>query len=229
MKYVGGPAAAPKPAVDVQAPAVAWKEVVGHMEASRETYGPGKDTDWAIQNARVVMQCMQMRANQVSRDLSMAANVKWILDQNPKARIVLWAHNFHVSDGGVEHMGASLRKTYGDKMVVFGFGFSEGSFQAMESGKGLHDFTVPPSEGSLDVMYASTGIPIFALDLRRLPKNGSVSEWFRQPQPARTVGAVYSEQSAGGYIQPLNAPQSFDAMLFVKKTTAARKNPPLPN
>ena len=36
-----------------------------------------RDIEWAVQNARVVLQAMQMRAGQVSRDRSMADNVKW--------------------------------------------------------------------------------------------------------------------------------------------------------
>ncbi len=31
-------------------------------------------------------------------------------------------------------MGAALRKTYGDQMVVFGFAFNRGSFQAVSTG-----------------------------------------------------------------------------------------------
>ena len=84
------------------------------------------EVEWAIQNARVVLQCMQMRANEISRDRSMAENVKWIADQNPAAKIVLWAHNGHVStnaSAGSEPMGASLRKMFGGQMVVFGFAF----------------------------------------------------------------------------------------------------------
>jgi len=232
MKYLGAPAAPPKPTVDFKVAVDAWKEVVAHMESSRATYGEAKDAEWAIQNARVVLQCMQMRTNQVSRDASMAANVKWILDQNPKAKIVLWAHNGHVAQGGYrgyEPMGAWLRKMYGTQMVVFGFGFSEGSFQAVETGKGLHDFTVPPSPaGSLDATLAAAGIPIFALDLRRVPAQGPAADWFSKPRPARTIGAVYSEDQPANFLPEMTAAQSFDALLFVAKTTAARKNPALP-
>jgi erythromycin esterase len=113
---------------------------------------------------------MQLRANQVPRDRSMADNIKWILDNNPGAKIVLWAHNGHVSTGGYrgyEPMGASLRTMFGDQMVVFGFAFNQGSFQARDQGKELRDFTVPPAPaGSLDATFAATGIPLFALDLR---------------------------------------------------------------
>jgi erythromycin esterase-like protein len=232
MKYLP-PAVGAAAAVDPKLAAATWQAVVRHLEESRAAYaGKGavaRDIDWAIQNARVVMQCMQMRANQVSRDRSMADNIKWILDHNPNEKIVLWAHNGHVATGGYsgyEPMGVSLRKMFGAQMVVFGFAFNQGSFQAVEIGKGLHDFNVPVAPpDSLDATFAATGIPLFALDLRDAPKTGPVAAWLSAPHKSRSIGAVYSESAGAQYFMDLIAPQSYDAMLFVEKTTAARKNP----
>jgi erythromycin esterase len=98
-----------------------WKAVVSHLDQGRSGYRKAgaseRDIEWAVQNARVVLQTMQMRAGEVSRDRSMADNVKWILDQNPGAKIVLWAHNGHVAAGGFSYatMGSALRKMYGTK------------------------------------------------------------------------------------------------------------------
>jgi hypothetical protein len=36
---------------------------------------------------------------------------------------------------------------------------------------------------------------------------------------------MYSEDTPQGFFMDLKAPVSFDAILFVEKTTAARKNP----
>ena len=214
-----------------------WKEVVSHLETSRGAYAKkgavARDLEWAIQNARVGLQSLQMRTDEVSRDRSMADNVKWILDNNPDAKIVLWAHNGHVAaanDHGYEPMGASLRKMFGDRMVVFGFAFNQGSFQAVEmpfpSKTGLRNFTVEPApEGSLDAMLAATGLRIAAIDLRRLPGQGQVAKWFGEPRATRSIGAGYDEQSAASFLDPQVAPKSYDAILFVEKTTAAR---PLP-
>lgn len=232
MKYAQPVASASK-SVDPKLAASTWQGVVKHLEESR-TAAAGKgattrDIEWAIQNARVVLQCMQMRSGEVSRDQSMAENIKWILDNNPGAKIVVWAHNGHVatlSSGGYQTMGILLRKMFGAQMVVFGFAFNQGSFQAVELGKGLHDFNIPAAPaGSLDATFAATGIPLFALDLRDAPKNGPVASWLQLPHKSRSIGAVYSEDSAAQYLMDLNAPQSFDAMLFVEKTTAARRNP----
>ncbi len=216
-------------AVDPATASSTWRGVVDHMESSREAYqkkgfAPA-NIEWAIQNARVVRQCMQMQAKEISRDDSMAQNIQWILDQNPGAKVVLWAHNGHVSTND-RAMGASLRRMYGNQMVVFGFAFNQGSFQAIEQSKGLHSFTVPPAPaGSLDATFAAAGIPLFALDLRAIPKTGPVAEWFNQPHQARSIGAIFSDSTAEQYLINLNATQSFDAMLFVEKTTAARSGP----
>jgi erythromycin esterase len=142
---------------------------------------------------------------------------------------VLWAHKGHVSTvsvGGHGAMGASLRQMFGSQMVVFGFAFNQGSFQAMEQGKGLRDFTVSPSpEGSLDATFAASGIPVFAPDLRAAPKSGPVATWLGEPHKTCSIGALFSEASAGQYLTDLAALQSYDVMLFVEKTAAAHKNP----
>jgi erythromycin esterase-like protein len=216
-------------AVDPKIAAAEWTKVVEYLEGSREQYAARHagthDVEWAIQNARVVLQSMQMRADEVTRDASMAANVKWILDHSPDAKIVLWAHNGHVQTADAS-MGGALRKMYGGRMVVFGFSFNQGSFQAISQGDGgLKDFTVPPAPaGSLDATLAASGIPLFVLDLRSAPKTGPVAEWLHAPHSTRSIGAVYPKDSPYAMIFDQVAPERFDALLFVETTTAARKN-----
>jgi erythromycin esterase-like protein len=231
------PAPTGDPKVNNRKVTAAWKELLSHLEASRGSYAKkgasARDIEWAVQNARVVLQSIQMRSEEVSRDRSMADNVKWILDNNPDAKIVLWAHNGHVnteSSQGYEPMGASLRRMFGDRMVVFGFAFNQGSFQAMEmpfpSKKGLRNFTVGPApEGSLDATLAAAGLRVASVDLRGLPKEGPVAKWFGEPRATRSIGAGYGEQFAANFLAQQVAPKNYDAILFVEKTTAAR---PLP-
>jgi len=231
MRYIGGPAGGPK-AADGPSARAAWSAVLRHLEGASENYqakgASSREVQWTIQNARVVLQCLQTLGNEVSRDESMAANVKWILDQSPGAKIVLWAHNGHVAranQGGYQPMGAFLKKMYGDQMVVFGFGFNQGSFQAIQEGKGLRDFTVPPAPpGSLDATFGAAGIPILAFDVRQAPSGSALATWLGQPHQTRSIGAVFSEESAANYLMNLAVSESFDVLLFVEKTTAARKN-----
>lgn len=211
-----------------------WRAIVRHMEASREAYAKkgasARDIEWAIQNARIVMQATQSRAKQMPYDRGLADNVKWILDNNRGAKIVLWTHNGHVSTAsadGRDPMGALLRKVYGGQMVVFGFAFNQGSFHAIDESKGIvQDFTVTPAPaGSLDATFAATGIPLFALDLRDAPTTGPVAAWLSELHKSRSIDLFYSESTPAKSLVELRAAQSFDAMLFVEKTTAPRKNP----
>jgi erythromycin esterase-like protein len=227
MQYVGPPPTNASAATSPTEAAARWKAVVSHLDEGRAGYRTAgaseRDIEWAVQNARVVLQAMQMRGGQVSRDRSMADNVKWILEQNPGAKIVLWAHNGHVATKGFsnETMGAVLRRMYGSEMVVFGFSFNQGSFQAIPRGGGaLKNFTVPPApSGSLDATLAAARLPLFALDFRAAP------EWFRQARGSRQIGAIYPEGEPYALIGDIVAPEAYDAVLFVEATTAARKNP----
>jgi erythromycin esterase len=108
--------------------------------------------DWRIarQHARVAKQFVESPGlNDImgavnERDSAMADNIRWIMDQEgPDAKVVVWAHNGHVarkSEGGVEWMGSRLAKSLGADLVIFGFAFNRGEFQAVEVGRGLPVF-----------------------------------------------------------------------------------------
>jgi hypothetical protein len=54
---------------------------------------------------------------------------------------------------------------------------------------------------------------------------GAVATWLSGPHKTRSIGAIYSGESGAQYMFDMNATASSDAILFVEKTTAARKNP----
>ena len=140
---------------------------------------------------------------------------------------MLWAHNGHVAHTAqYGPMGGFLHRKFGKQLVTIGFSFNEGSFRAVEKGKTLRDFKVGPApEGSLDHELASVGIPVFALDLRQLPPNGPVAQWFAEPRDARSIGAVYGGgQPEAWSVSTLRWPEAFDVIMFVENTTAAHGN-----
>jgi erythromycin esterase len=207
------------------------------FERRKEAYlRASSEREWTLaqHHLEIVRQAAEIysikqKGNVSPRDRAMAKNVRWILEQEgPEAKIMLWAHNGHVSTGslgGGASMGNELRQMYGKEMVVCGFSFEEGSFQALEKGKGLRPFTVGPAgPETLDGVLASAGLPLFAVDLRPLPAGGAVAKWLDAPQKMRSVGAVFSENTRdGGFVEII--PRSFDVLFFVKQTTAARENP----
>jgi erythromycin esterase-like protein len=214
------------PPVDRTAVVAQWGDVLTRLDRQRASYralgATDRDIDWTIQNARVVLQAVQMRLGLVSRDRSMALNVKWILDQNPNAKIVLWAHNGHVARGRMmfRSMGEELHDMYGAQMVVLGFAFNRGSFQAIGArGGGLQNFTVASAPtGSFDALLGAAGIPLFALDVRNAPPS------LRETRLTRQIGAMFANETEENYVMRVSAPAIFDAILFVENTTAARPN-----
>lgn len=176
-----------------------------------------------------MLQYVELKAGTQTRDESMADNIDWIVKHNPDAKIVLWAHNGHVSNtgfSGTRSMGSYLRQTYGKQMVNFGFAFNQGSFRAWEPGKSLHDFTVPPAPGgTLDRALAATGIPLFAVDLRSVPDGSPAARWFAEAHKSRSIGSGFSDSLEPTQWSLGPAKSDFDVLLFVEKTSAARGNP----
>ena len=217
------------------------KSVIASLESRKQDYVKRSSADdWAMarQHAQVLAQNIEMQsgpstgfAQQAVRDRSMAENIRWILDhEGPGAKMVAWAHNGHVATQnqyGMDWMGQHLRRALGREMVVFGFAFNQGGFQAIEmpfpSERGLRPFNVnPASEGSLDAMLASAGLQMAAIDLRALPTDGPVAKWFSEPKATRSIGAGYGERFAANFVAQQVTPKIYDALLFVEKTTAAR-------
>jgi erythromycin esterase-like protein len=168
--------------------------VVAHMESARDTYLSqnlaAQDIDWAIQNARIVAQAADLARNSAVRDPDMAANITWIIDHAPPgSKVVLWAHDYHVSryDGA---MGSYLAARYGTDYVVLGFGFHEGSYNAVGS-QGLRPYNANPSfPGSAEYVSHQTGMPRFILDLRQASLDNPGSAWLLDDVQFRTIGAV---------------------------------------
>jgi erythromycin esterase-like protein len=170
------------------------------------------------------------------RDRCMAENVAWILEhEGPQSKIVAWAHNGHVSHSpaapGTGSMGAELARRFGDDLVVFGFAFDKGGFQAIyrpldgqwDGGPGLRPFNVGPAQpGSVDRVFSGAGLPLFVIDLRLAPESGPVADWLAAPHLMRAIGAVFSPDGESNFYNHLVVPQAYDAIIFLESTTAAR-------
>jgi erythromycin esterase len=224
-----------------QAATRAAQEILDLLDRQRTDYVKRTGAaEWAVarQHGQVLAQYLAMNdskdmlATLRARDRAMADNVRWVLEhEGPGTKMFIWAHNGHVATStayGMEWMGYHLRKQYRSDMVVFGFAFNQGSFQAIESPGGsgrLRPFHVKPApEGSLDAMLASSGLTLAAIDLRALPKHGPVAAWFDKPRTTRSVGALYTEQAENQSFAVSRIPLLYDALLFVEKTTSARPN-----
>lgn len=175
---------------------------------------------WAIQNARVVAQCMEMRAAQAGnvRDRCMAENVAWILRQNPRAKIVLWAHNAHIAKQNGA-MGQHLAEKFGDDYLAFAFATAKGEYQAIGGKDGLsaHRLQEPPP-GSAEDIFRRTAVARFVLDLRKASEHSPESGWLAKPLLFRLIGALAMDDQ----FQAQNLKKGFDGIIYIEETFRAR-------
>lgn len=235
-------AATARPEADRAALAQQAAALVALFDERRAAWSAGAGVEaWAVarQHARILQQNLASGVRpdslMIVRDRSMADNVRWIVDrEGPRGRVVLWAHNGHVANDcstlPMEWMGCHLRRAFGDSMVVMGFAFNRGGFQAVEmpfsAGLGLRAFTVAPlDESSLDATLARAGLSIAAVDLRTRPGQGPVADWFAGPLQTRSIGAAFSDAVATALATSDTVARRYDVLLFVENTTPARSMP----
>ncbi|MBK8786179.1 MAG: erythromycin esterase family protein [Chitinophagaceae bacterium] len=187
-----------------------------------------KDFNWAFQNARILWQYAANHFSNPARDESMAENVKWILDENPSAKIVLWAHNGHIrkDKDGFEYksMGEYLDKIYGKQMIAIGFATAEGTYTAVQrDGKkfiGLDSAnTLLTKEGSYESFFNIAETADFILDLRNISKGQEGTGWIQEKRLFRSIGAVAMNKFQ---FAKINLISHFDMIIFIRKTSASK-------
>jgi erythromycin esterase len=144
------------------------------------------------------------------RDAQMADNLLWYLRQNPKRKVIVWAHNFHIATSDVANedplkhqlgsnvwrdstgllaikpMGEYLREALGDKVYSISFTAYSGSTGNVRNGAGK---TTPIKEdqrpqAEFEELMNATGADFAFVDLRRPSKGG---EWLRKRLIARPL------------------------------------------
>jgi len=193
--------------------------VVTHMELARDLYlshnvAPA-NIDWATQNARIVAQYADLMRNPNVRDPDMAFNAAWILSHAPPgAKIVLWAHNFHISRS-LGAMGSYLAAQYGDDYRALGFAFHDGQYNAVGP-QGLKPYDASPSfPGSTEYVFHKTGLAPFVVDLRQASADDSGSSWLLNSIMFRSIGAIVVD----GFSTTATLTHDFDALIFFEHST----------
>jgi erythromycin esterase len=185
----------------------------------------------ARQHARVVEQAERLYAALNAditslRDAAMAENALWLMGQaGPDARIVLWAHNFHVQKDVAYNpntMGVALDRQLGAEMVVMGFAFGQGACTAIGGGRLGVQNVPPPVAGSYEETFSRTGRARFLLDVRGLAAGTPGPDWFLAGHGHRTIGAVYDPSQAGQYFARAWMDRAYDVVVYFENTTASR-------
>jgi erythromycin esterase len=216
--------------------------LIGFMVLNKATFvrrTSAEEFETALHHLRLVAQFAEFNSagaaeGMGTRDGYMAENLQHIVNgEKPSTRVVVLAHNAHVSKRGTGRfpaMGSYLRQAFGDGYYAFGFAFDRGSFQAQVAGPGrprVQEFRLGPAPArTVDWYLARTGIPRFVVDLRRPPENEAFSQWLQATHRMRWVGAIFSDGwTEAQSTQPFVLSRDFDGLVFVDETTRARPTP----
>ena len=184
--------------------------VIDQKNTSEQNILEHKQWSLVVQHARVLLQYIKFRGLLPNRskatdfrDKGMAENVRWLVDYEKGAKIILWAANAHISAMPFSGcMGDYLRQKYGEDMVVIGLLSNRGFTESPENS----DVTPLTNDSSLEATLAQAGLDIAVVDFRSLPK-GIVSRYFNSPIITKGVKTIY--------------PLWYDAVMFIESTANA--------
>ncbi|MDE2982046.1 MAG: erythromycin esterase family protein [Gemmatimonadota bacterium] len=196
------------------------------LRDGRETYEAAsgeKAFAVALQSMRVAIQYHLMITGEQSRDESMAENTVWIDRQlGPDTRMVLWAHNFHVSaQPGAQ--GLFLRRAYGDAMVIVGFSHEAGTFTAVlqrgSSYLGLTEHILgAPLPLSYEHYLSTPAAPRYVVDLRSRDTSSAGATWLAGPRSFRSIGCCYDPGLSHRYWSRPPLPEWYDVVVHYAST-----------
>ena len=173
--------------------------------------------EWLLQNAELLIQFSQQlyQPNNYSyRDKCMADNISWILDHNPHAKIILWAHNLHIRKEN-KAMGGYLARRYKSDYYNLGFLSNSGTYttfnrRILSSGNVL-ELSKP---GSFEYAFHTTGVPILFFDFSRIDTVLPVSKWLLEEHDFRNCGAVAMEPQ----FMPATLSRLFNSIIYIEHT-----------
>lgn len=171
---------------------------------------------WILQNIRLLEQYTEM-VSPATRDQFMAENLLWIKQQYPTEKIILWAHNGHIQKHYRVHkvMGQYLADALKNEYYALGFAFHEGDYTA-KGKNGLSAYDAQKSApGSFEYYFHQSGLPIFLIDITKIPKENPDAQWMTQKLNLRWTGAATMDNE----FSETELTSNFDALIYIDKTS----------
>ena len=185
-------------------------------------------TAQSLHDGRLVANTETITERYVVRDRAMADHVAWLLDREPDLKLILWAHNGHITKQHIRPqfrtMGDFLAERFGDDYVAVGQASATGTYYGTgKVGMGAVPLQPPPA-GSLEetMQRAADRLDVgrFALVLPETDATGPAA-WLAQPLAFRAIGTGYFENQ----FSQNNPAESFDVLLFHETTEADTQLP----
>ncbi len=190
--------------------------------------GSSKVDAWVLQHATLLLQFPDCMKGREYRDRIMAENAKWILDQNPGAKMMIWAHNEHIrmekNKFNVVRMGKYMREWYGSKLVSIAFSSEEGTYTAVKrtndksGGLRSNNVLIASPENSCESLFRQTTTDNFILDLHDAKPEEAATTWIFKTTLIRHLGAIAVDKFQFIDIQPK---KDYDMIIFLRRTRAS--------
>ncbi|MGW6568842.1 erythromycin esterase family protein [Streptomyces sp. NPDC054975] len=183
-----------------------------------------------VRTADLVTRSLDHTAGQDSvfavRDSYMADAVARLVDDDPAARVMVWAHNGHIAKGTygdrVPALGSRLRERYGDRYYALALLFGKGSFLARR-GDDVQGLPVRHRIGtgtrSVEVRLADAVKGDYYVDLR------ATAPWLHAQHAQRSFGANVPRFAYRFHTAPLVPAKDYDGIAFVARSTCSHLLP----
>lgn len=163
-----------------------------------------------------------------SRDEIMADRISY-LAQDPNAKIVVWAHNAHISntviiDNEIGIMGYDLKQEFGDDYHAIGLSSLNSSYSYIENKfiNNDHDYSdlllntkiKHQPKYSWESAFSQIDTPAYYMNMAAVKKDLNNDALFGS---LKLIGYGLEEKSDYYYLSPLDI---FDTLIFMKSTTA---------
>jgi erythromycin esterase-like protein len=157
-----------------------------------------------------------------TRDPVMAKNVGEILDSLPaNSRIVLWAHNAHISNAP-GRMGSYLKSKYGDEAYLLGFEFNQGSFTSRtQAVQVFFESEAPPHYYAYALARLSR--PICLLDFTRMKADAAARRWLELDLSSHSLCEFHDiyRLVPGWHTDRTSWLRLYDGLIFIRDSTPA--------
>ncbi|HEU4470670.1 MAG TPA: erythromycin esterase family protein [Flavisolibacter sp.] len=201
------------------------ENIQAHFESRLQDYGKKAQPDtlnWMQLNLAILAQYypnMDWEMSSDYRDSCMAQNIIDYYRQYPDTKMLIWAHNSHVSRAG-GMMGYWLNRYFKKRYFNIGFATSEGTYTASvdvakTSWKAYN--LEAPYAGTLEYYLQEAGSN-YILPLPGGDEENRDGAWMGKKLEMRSIGFRGQEDQ----FSPVVPLEEFDALIFMKKTSHSR-------
>lgn len=173
----------------------------------------------------------------IVRDRAMAENAAWWRETHtPGAKMVLWAHNGHISRNPSTTMGSHLARQYGPAYLPIAQTFGTGTFNAYLVSPTNETLTLQQHtvnglrDEAIEHVFTATGSDRMIFDARRVHlEPGPATVPLDRLMSIRAIGATFKPtQGETGHQAVLSLRSDFDLIVWFKTATASQLLPSVP-